>query len=92
MKTEARKRMGRPPEGCSSEGEPEKIRQYPRISLTARPITKLTLEAIALLQQRPAWKIIEDAIRAYLAALKPEDQKAVEAVVTRSVKMALPGS
>jgi len=75
--------MGRPPAGKGAEGEPERIRDYPKLALTIRPTTKAKLDAVAVIESRPAWKVVEDGIDAYIGNLAPEDRKAVQAVVER---------
>jgi len=75
--------MGRPPAGKGSEGEPERIRDYPKLALTIRPTTKAKLDAVAVIEGRPAWKVVEDGIDAYIGNLAAEDRKAVHAVVER---------
>jgi len=49
--------MGRPLASLGRSGEPAKISDYPRLSLTVRPITKAKLEAVTTLEKRPGWKI-----------------------------------
>ena len=79
-----RKRIGRPPAGLGkSAGEPEKISDYPRLSLTVRPITKAKLEAVTTLERRPAWKVVEDGINLYVEGMSPEDRRMVEAIAKR---------
>ncbi|HLM99853.1 MAG TPA: hypothetical protein VK335_11250 [Bryobacteraceae bacterium] len=38
---------------------------------------------MAVIEGRPAWKVVEDGIDAYIGNLAPEDHKAVQAVVER---------
>ena len=84
MGREATQRMGRPPSGAGKHGEPEKIRDYPRLSLTARPSVKAKLQAVATLQQRPAWKVVEDSIELYIDHMAPKDRRMVEAIAKRA--------
>jgi hypothetical protein len=87
MESESKKsksRMGRPPTGLGKAGEPAKISDYPRLSLTVRPITKAKLEAITALERRPAWKVVEDSINLYVERMLPEDRRMVEALAKRS--------
>jgi hypothetical protein len=57
--------MGRKPEGLGRQDEPKRIRDYPTLLVTIRPSTKRLLDRIAAREQRPKWKIVEDAIRLY---------------------------
>lgn len=41
------------------------------------------LEAIALLERRPAWLVVDRALIDYLGAMKPEDRQAIELVLRR---------
>jgi hypothetical protein len=41
------------------------------------------LEAIALLERRPAWVVVDRALIDYLGAMKPEDRQAIEVVLRR---------
>ena len=87
MENESKKtknRMGRPPTGLGKAGEPAKISDYPRLSLTVRPITKAKLEAVTTLERRPAWKVVEDSINLYVERMPPEDRRTVDALAKRS--------
>jgi hypothetical protein len=56
---------------------------YPKLSVSIRPSTKAALAAVATLEGRPIWLIIEDSIRRYVAALPRDDQKVIEALAHR---------
>jgi hypothetical protein len=83
MSQESRKRMGRPPEGAGRRGEPEKIRDYPRLLITIRPSVKAHLRAIAEHENRPVWKVVEAAIQFYGGQLPLNDRRAIEVVARR---------
>jgi hypothetical protein len=83
MKPEQRRRPGRPPGGLGKHGEPEKIRDYPKLLITMRPSVKARLKAIAEHEERPAWKVVEDAIAHYAAQLPPKDHRVVDAATRR---------
>lgn len=57
--------MGRKPEGAGKHGEPKRIRDYPTLLVTIRPSVKNILNRLAAREERPKWKIVEDAIRLY---------------------------
>lgn len=70
--TEAEKqaaKIGRPTLGRGKDGEPERIRDYPRLSLTVSPKTKQNLDIVAKAQARPAWQIVEEALTQYFGQL-----------------------
>jgi hypothetical protein len=84
MDTTPKKRRGRPPEGLGKQGEPERIRDYPRQLFTLRPATKFRLKAMAELEDRAEWRIVEDGIKLYLDRLPPKDRRAIEAAARLS--------
>ena len=65
MATPTPKKPGRKPEGLGKRGEPQRIRDYPTLLVTIRPSVKAILGDLADKENRPKWKIIEDAIRLY---------------------------
>lgn len=78
------KRMGRPPEGSGKKGEPERIRDYPKLLITIRPATKARLKAIAEYENRSEWRVVEDSIASYFANMTPSDRRIVEASVKKA--------
>ena len=83
MTDETSKRMGRPPEGSGKKGEPERIRDYPKLLVTIRPMVRSKLKAIAAIESRPAWQIVEDAIALYFEQLSQEHRRSVQSVMRR---------
>ena len=81
--TETQKRMGRPPEGLGKKGEPERIRDYPKLLVTIRPAVRSRLRAMASVENRPAWQIVEDSLAMYFDQLSPERRRAVQTAVRR---------
>lgn len=77
------KRMGRPPEGLGKKGEPERIRDYPKLLVTIRPAVRTKLKAIASTEGRPAWQIVEDGLALYFGQLSPEQRRAVQSAIRR---------
>jgi hypothetical protein len=57
--------MGRKPEGLGTKGEPKRIRDYPKLLVTIRPSMKARLRRIASRENRPMWKVIDDAVQLY---------------------------
>jgi hypothetical protein len=81
------KRRGRPPEGLGKKGEPDRIRDYPRLLFTMRPATKARLKAIAEYQDRSEWRVIEDSLAAYFEHLPPKDRRAVDALAKKAASL-----
>jgi hypothetical protein len=78
MNEEPSKRMGRPPEGSGEKGEPERIRDYPKLLVTIRPSVRSKLKAMAAVEGRPAWQIVEDALAIYFDQLPAARRRAVQ--------------
>ena len=78
MKAKSQKRMGRPPAGLGKEGEPKKISDYPKLAVTVRPGTRAKLNAIAVIESRPAWQIVDDSINQYADRMTAGDRRVVE--------------
>lgn len=81
--TDETKRMGRPPEGSGKKGEPERIRDYPKLLVTIRPTVRTRLKAIAAVEDRPAWQIVEDALALYFDQLPTDQRRSVQAAIRR---------
>jgi hypothetical protein len=84
MTDRGNKRMGRPPEGLGEKGEPERIRDYPKLLVTIRPAVRARLKAIAASEDRPAWQVVEDAIDLYFQRLPPDRRRSVHASMRRA--------
>ena len=74
---------GRPPEGLGKKGEPERIRDYPRLLFTMRPITRDRLKAIAEFENRAEWRVIDDSVTQYFERIKGQDRRSIEAIIKR---------
>ena len=74
------KKRGRPATGLGRDGEPSRIRDYPRLRVTVRPSTKDRLEALAQYQSRPVWKIVEDGVNLYFDKLQDESPRLAEVI------------
>lgn len=86
MSEETHKRMGRPPEGSGKKGEPERIRDYPKLLVTIRPSVREKLKAIAAIEARPAWQVVEDALGVYFAQLSANQRRAVRTAASRKAE------
>jgi hypothetical protein len=78
MAEEMSKRIGRPPEGSGKKGEPQRIRDYPKLLVTIRPAVRTRLKAMASVESRPAWQIVEDALAMYFERLPAGKRRAVQ--------------
>jgi len=83
MSEESTKRMGRPPEGLGKKGEPERIRDYPKLLVTIRPAVRSRLKAMSSVEDRPAWQIVEDSLAMYFDHLPPDRRRAVQSATRR---------
>jgi hypothetical protein len=55
----ARRRIGRPPAGAR---DGEKVKDYPQLSIRLPADVKAKLHALSLIESRPQWRVITDAI------------------------------
>jgi hypothetical protein len=81
--TAPKRKPGRPPASTASDGSPELTSKFPKLSISIRPSTKSALAAVATLEGRAIWLIIEDSIHGYIAAMAKDDQKVIEALAHR---------
>jgi hypothetical protein len=72
------KRAGRPAGGVTQDGAPEQISRYPKLTVYLPPQSKARLDALCVLESRPAWRILETAFYAYFDQLPESEQAAVE--------------
>jgi predicted DNA-binding protein len=76
-----KKRIGRPPAG---ERAGEKVKDYPQLSIRLPAEVKATLHALSLVNARPQWRLISDAIACYLKTRPESEQRMVSALIGRS--------
>ena len=57
-----RRRIGRPPAGARAG---EKVKDYPQLSIRLPAEVKAKLQALSLIESRPQWRVITDAIDCY---------------------------
>lgn len=81
---DSKPRAGRPPQGSSTLDGQERIRDYPKLAITVRPGTRARLNAAAAVEQRSAWKIVDDAINAYVERMPSSERKMVDAIAKRA--------
>lgn len=75
--------MGRPAAAKDDKGQPEMTSAWPKLAVSVRPSVRSLLQAVAMLERRPAWQIVEDSLRQYSERLPAEDRKIVEALARR---------
>jgi hypothetical protein len=66
-----RRRIGRPPAGAR---DGEKVKDYPQLSIRLPAEVKAKLHALSLIESRPQWRVITDAIDCY-AKTRPEGER-----------------
>ncbi len=75
--------MGRPAAAKDQRGQPAKTSEWPKLAVSVRPSTRSLVQALAMLERRAAWQIVEDALRQYAERLPVEDRKIVDGLVRR---------
>jgi predicted DNA-binding protein len=81
-----RRRIGRPPAGARAG---EKVKDYPQLSIRLPGDVKATLQALSLVTARPQWRIITEAIEAYLRDRSEAERRMVDELASRSRSRAL---
>jgi len=76
-----RRRIGRPPAGAR---EGEKVKDYPQLSIRLPVDVKAKLRALSLIASRPQWRIITDAIEAYVRGRPDSEQRMIGELAGRS--------
>ena len=66
------------------DGTPEQTHKWPKLSVSVRPTVRRQLQAVAQFENRPAWRIVEDALKVYFDKMKPRDRETIEAFVSQS--------
>ena len=78
---------GKPGNGAS---ESDPVRNWPKLGHAARPETKRLLDAMAERLGRAAWRIIDDALHAWFAALPGADRAAIAGEIQGTASESLP--
>jgi hypothetical protein len=76
-----RRRIGRPPAGARAG---EKVQDYPQLSIRLPTDVKAKLQALSLIEARPQWRVISDAIDCYARAQPDAERRLVGELVGRS--------
>jgi hypothetical protein len=75
-----KRRRGRPPAGPDG----KEVRSLPSLTIRLPGGTKRQLEALAVLEGKPLWRLIDGAVLAYVRALPDADRRAVERLADRA--------
>jgi predicted DNA-binding protein len=76
-----RRRIGRPPAGAR---DGEKVTDYPQLSIRLPAETKATLQALSLIETRPQWRVISDAIDWYTKGRSESERRLIAELARRS--------
>jgi hypothetical protein len=75
------RRIGRPPAGARAG---ERVKDYPQLSIRLPADIKAKLHALSLVSGRPQWRLVSDAIDAYLGQCSAAEQRLVKELLGRS--------
>jgi predicted DNA-binding protein len=75
------RRIGRPPAGARGG---EKVKDYPQLSIRLPADVKAKLHALSVIDARPQWRLITDAIECYLKTRSDYEQRMVDELIRRS--------
>ena len=78
---QSRRRIGRPPAGAR---EGEKVQDYPQLSIRLPADVKATLHALSLIEARPQWRVITDAIDCYARGRSDAERRLIRELAGRS--------
>ena len=79
--SKTRRRIGRPPAGAR---DGEKVKDYPQLSIRLPADVKATLQALSLIESRPQWRVITDAIDCYARGRPESERRLVSELTGRS--------
>jgi hypothetical protein len=83
-----RRRIGRPPAGAR---DGEKVKDYPQLSIRLPAEVKATLHALGLIESRPQWRVITDAIDCYARGRSEAERRLITELAGRSRRRAHEG-
>src|SRR5256885_13599147 len=76
-----RRRIGRPPAGAR---DGEKVKDYPQLSIRLPVEVKAKLQALSVIESRPQWRVITDAIDCYARGRSDAERRLVAELTGRS--------
>lgn len=74
-------RPGRPPAGVN---RGERVSDYPQVSVHLPAEVLGRLDALGRVSGRPQWRVLSDAIEAYIASLPEDERRLVDGLVRRA--------
>jgi hypothetical protein len=75
-----RRRIGRPPAGAR---DGEKVTDYPQLSIRLPGDARATLQALSLIESRPQWRVISDAIDCYAKGRSDSERRLIAELAGR---------
>jgi predicted DNA-binding protein len=75
-------RLGRPPAGSRG----ERVSDYTQLSLRLPERTRALLDAISGMTGAPSWRVIEQALEAYVQRLPEEERRLLQGVQQRRAR------
>jgi predicted DNA-binding protein len=76
-----RRRIGRPPAGAR---DGEKVKDYPQLSIRLPAEVKAQLHALSVIESRPQWRVISDAIDCYARGRSATERRLIAELAVRS--------
>jgi predicted DNA-binding protein len=76
-----RGRIGRPPAGAH---DGEKVKDYPQLSIRLPLDVKAKLQALSVIESRPQWRVITDAIDCYARGRSDAERRLIAELAGRS--------
>jgi predicted DNA-binding protein len=83
-----RRRIGRPPAGAR---DGEKVKDYPQLSIRLPAEVKAQLHALSVIESRPQWRVISDAIDCYARGRSDAERRLITELAGRSRERARRG-
>jgi predicted transcriptional regulator len=77
----AHRRIGRPPAGAR---DGEKVKDYPQLSIRLPADVKAKLQALSVIESRPQWRVITDAIECYASGRPDAERLLIDQLAIRS--------
>ncbi|HET7619890.1 MAG TPA: hypothetical protein VFK20_15390 [Vicinamibacterales bacterium] len=77
-----RARPGRPPSGPGG----QKVSQYPQLTVRLPAETKAKLNTLSLLTGHPIWKLLDQAVEAYVQNMPEPERSRLGAIAERLVR------
>jgi hypothetical protein len=76
-----RTRVGRPPAGARAG---ERVKDYPQLSIRLPAEVRAKLQALSVIESRPQWRVITDAIDCYARSRSEAERRLVSQLAGRS--------